>query len=322
MVDDVGDLVPPALLLLQLSLPLFKASEGLPPASRQCVNKVQFSPATGAFGECGFDDFFLPCYTGIGTHIDGLAHYGKDNIFYNGVDGITNVDTFPVYNKAYLPSPFGENSADLLALNETLIHQQLKKLGTHQLPPIVTRGVLIDLIPVYGSSEKGKINGTEYILGGTEITPEKIQEALKLQGTTLESGDAVLVHTGWANLFRKDDATFLGSEPGLGEDAARFLTCHEVVLVGMDNWCGAASPHPSLLPLARLPSKSSPSRVASSHKATHIMNYLIQRKPSRDCSFPWVLTKPAKPSTHIQGHRRPPSCVIYSPVPRPSTPPL
>ena len=262
---------------------------------RQCVGKVKYSEAEGPYGEGGFDDYFLPCFTGVGTHIDGLAHYGKDNLLYNGVDALNNVESFPIQNRAYLPDRqgnVGNGEPELLALNATLEHQQLKKLGTHLIPPIVTRGVVIDLVPVYSEAEKGEIDGVEYVLGGTVITPEKIQEALDLQGMTLQSGDAALIHTGWANLFRKDKGTFLAENPGLGVDAARFLTCHEVVLVGIDQWCGDQPPSGHTTPLI-----STPPHVISIHgfMPMHASNANQWSK-----SFPPLVAPPPPPHTHTQ----------------------
>ena len=55
-------------------------------------------------------------WVGIGSQIDGLGHMGIDHVYYNGL-----------------------KAEDIVAPTG------LKKLSTDKLPPIVSRGVLIDL---------------------------------------------------------------------------------------------------------------------------------------------------------------------------------
>ena len=75
--------------------------------------------------------------------------------------------------------------------------------------------------------------------GGTVITEADLQAALKLYGATLREGDAVFLNTGWGDLFKqfpKQNATYNGSEPGLGKSAAQWLVDQKVVAVGADTW--------------------------------------------------------------------------------------
>ena len=71
------------------------------------------------------------------------------------------------------------------------------------------------------------------------ITEADLQAALKLYNVTLREGDAVFIHTGWEDLFLQypaQNATYNGSEPGIGKAAAAWLVSQKVVLVGSDNW--------------------------------------------------------------------------------------
>ena len=56
---------------------------------------------------------------------------------------------------------------------------------------------------------------------------------------TLREGDAVFLNTGWDDLFLQypaQNATYNGSEPGIGKSAAQWLTQQKVMLVGADTW--------------------------------------------------------------------------------------
>ena len=50
-----------------------------------------------------------------------------------------------------------------------------------------------------------------------------------------EAGDVVLVRTGWERHYAADNARYVSNEPGLDEDAARYLSGCRVAAVGADN---------------------------------------------------------------------------------------
>lgn len=133
-----------------------------------------------------------------GCHVDALGHSGIDGRFYNG-----------------------HGLADVFAVDG------LKKLGIEEALPWITRGVCLDLAALLG---------VERLDGGFVVTPEHLEAASERQGLTVEAGDAVLIHTGWAGLYRAEPQRYSESEPGAGWDAARWLTDRHVSLVGADNW--------------------------------------------------------------------------------------
>ena len=143
-------------------------------------------------------DDFLHTWVGIGSHMDGFGHIGIDYMYYNG-------------NKA----------EDIMATNG------LKKLGLEKLPPVVTRGVLIDMAAHFGK---------DMLDEGTAFNREDIEAAAKAQGVEIREGDVVLFHTGWLNLVGVDNARFGKGEPGLGVDGAQYLADQGVVAVGSDTW--------------------------------------------------------------------------------------
>ena len=103
----------------------------------------------------------------------------------------------------------------------------LKKLGIEKIPPLVARGVLLDMAAHYG---------TDVVKEGTAFNVKEIEEVAKKQGIEIRQGDVVIFHTGWVSLIGKDDKRYNAGEPGLGVEGAKYLTGKGVVAVGADTW--------------------------------------------------------------------------------------
>lgn len=163
----------------------------------------------GANLATGNDDLLIT-WMGIGSQIDGLGHMGLEHRYYNG-----------------------------LHASDFVTARGLEKLSIDKLPPIVTRGVLIDM---------AKHLGQPILPAGTAFNRKEIEAAAAAQGVTIEAGDVVLFHTGWLNVAESDPARFMAGEPGLGVDGARYLAGLGVVAVGSDSWALEVIPHedPSL----------------------------------------------------------------------------
>ncbi len=101
------------------------------------------------------------------------------------------------------------------------------KLGVDKVGGLFARGVLIDV---------AAFKGVEMLGDNYEITADDLKGALAKQGTALQPGDAVLIHTGWGKLWAKDNARFVKSCPGLGVGAALWLADQDPLLLGSDNW--------------------------------------------------------------------------------------
>ncbi len=69
-----------------------------------------------------------------------------------------------------------------------------------------------------------------------EIGPDELAAAATEAGVTVESGDAVLLATGWDEHLPEDRETYLGEHPGLSAAGAEWLFEREVSVVGID--CG------------------------------------------------------------------------------------
>jgi kynurenine formamidase len=145
-----------------------------------------------------YNDDIIDTWVGIGSQLDGLGHLGVDHVYYNG-------------NKlADFADPTG-----------------LKKLGIEKVPPMVARGVLLDMAAHYN---------TDIVKEGTAFNVKEIEEAAKKQGVEIRQGDVVIFHTGWLGLIGKDDKRYSAGEPGLGVEGAKYLTGKGVVAVGADTW--------------------------------------------------------------------------------------
>ncbi|HWM11307.1 MAG TPA: GNAT family N-acetyltransferase [Solirubrobacteraceae bacterium] len=87
------------------------------------------------------------------------------------------------------------------------------KAGADTHPPIVARGVLIDVAAAAGVS----VLPDSFGIGETQL-----KEALARQGTTVQRGDVVLVRTGRMTLW-PDAAAYIPDEPGLNREGAEYL---------------------------------------------------------------------------------------------------
>jgi kynurenine formamidase len=110
----------------------------------------------------------------------------------------------------------------------------LKKLGVEHVPPIATRGVLLDMAGYFN---------TDIVKEGTAFNRAEIEGAMKRQGIkSIEKGDVVLFYTGWLKLLGKDNKRFGSVAPGLGREGAKFLASLEVAMIGSDTWSFEAVP--------------------------------------------------------------------------------
>jgi kynurenine formamidase len=154
-----------------------------------------------------FNDELVEGWTGVGTQLNGIGHIGIDNIYYNG-----------------------NEAADFVTI------EGVKKLGVEKVPPIVTRGLVVDMCEHLAQTT---------VTEGTEFSSVDIQAALGKHDLAVREGDVVLFNTGWLELIGKDDKRFLESEPGIGMEAAKWLASQKIVAFGGDTWASEVYPNPS-----------------------------------------------------------------------------
>lgn len=155
------------------------------------------SPGLGP-SKTTYNDDIIDGWVGVGSQLDGLGHIGVEHVYYNGTK----------------LADFADASG-------------LKKFGVEKLPPLVARGVLLDMAAHYG---------TDIVKEGTAFNSKEIEAVAKKQGVEIRQGDVVLFHTGWVSLIGKDDKRYNTGEPGLGVDGAKYLVGKGVLAVGADNW--------------------------------------------------------------------------------------
>jgi len=136
-------------------------------------------------------------YAHMGTHIDALNHFGLNGRIWNGYRS-----------------------------DEHLGDRGWKVAGAEKIPPIVARGVMID---VAASKEMTMLPD------GYRISRQDIEDALRHQKIKLVAGDVVLVRTGRMAVFENAEA-YMKNSPGLGLDAVRYIVEKGGAMVlGADN---------------------------------------------------------------------------------------
>ncbi|MGQ0631880.1 MAG: cyclase family protein [Sporichthyaceae bacterium] len=139
-----------------------------------------------------------------GTHIDALSHAWYDDELYNGFPG-----------------------------SGTRTTTGAKRCGAEKLVPMVTRGVLLDVMP--GSA----------LPASTAITAADLQAASDAAGITVRQGDVVLIRTGWLSSMGGDPVGYCDHEPGIDLGAAQWLADADVAAVGADNYAIEVQPSPA-----------------------------------------------------------------------------
>ncbi len=143
-------------------------------------------------------------YSHTGTHIDMFSHFGLDGKIYNHF------------------------SAD-----QHLGDKGWQRSGAETVPPIVARGVLLDL----PNAKNIKMLPDNY-----RVTPEDIKAALSHQNIKLQPGDVVLIRTGRMQDFN-DAQAYMNNSPGLGMAAATYLAEQsQAMIIGADNLSFEAFP--------------------------------------------------------------------------------
>jgi kynurenine formamidase len=148
------------------------------------------------------DTMIVPMH--FGTHIDALCHAWYDDELYNGFSSNTIRSTTAA-----------------------------KYCGVDKLPPIVSRGVFLDIV---------RLNRGPLAPGAT-IGLSDVITALEPVGG-LEHGDVLLIRTGWLESVLSTTDVDFEAEPGIDVEAAEFLAEAGVALIGADNFAVEVVPFP------------------------------------------------------------------------------
>jgi len=174
------------------------------PAGVKTQKDLDFTlPENGNSSETTWHSCALFINDNVATQIDGLGHAvtGKDNHWYNG----------------FTESDWGGDWG-------------IRKAGAETIPPIVARGILID---VAGFKDLNALP-SKYI-----ITPEDLKGALRRQKTDLRFGDVVLIRTGtlryWNDVGANQEKIGEHDSAGIQLPAAKWLVEEKgAIMIGSD----------------------------------------------------------------------------------------
>lgn len=142
-------------------------------------------------------------YTHTGTHIDSLSHFGVDGHIYNG-----------------------------FSVDDNLGSRGWTKGGAEVIPPIITRGVLLDV---------AKSHQVDCLPDSYAISVEDCQKVLADAAVALQPGDVAMVRTGRMGYW-PDGSKVLGNPPGLSLEAAKWLTSQGISAIAADQECVEVGP--------------------------------------------------------------------------------
>ena len=146
-----------------------------------------------------------------GTHLDAKVHCARNN----RVTGEIDVSDYQDYQNG------------------------IKIMGIDTTPPIVKRGVLLD-IPAY--------LGTDVLTHEYAVSAKDMQAAAEKEGVEIEEGDVVLIRTGWSKYWNNRQKYLSHEEgvPGVVEDGARFLAKKKISYTGADTTAYEKTPTATL----------------------------------------------------------------------------
>ncbi|MYD11909.1 MAG: cyclase family protein [Chloroflexi bacterium] len=156
----------------------------------------------------------------VGTHIDALCHISEKQ------------------NAAGKPASDGEprlyaGEGRTVPAGDCVTSAGQTHLGAEQMPPIVMRGVMLDV---------AAYKGVDTLPPACGIGADDIRGALERQGSVIGADTAVLLRTGSIRLLRAGDPVYRDAQTGLTLEGARLLVEQGMTLVGADNMAVEAMP--------------------------------------------------------------------------------
>jgi len=134
------------------------------------------------------------------THIDALCHIGRwvdgEILLYGGV-----------------------------RVRDVMSNRGYSVLGAEHFPPILLRGVLLDVAADHG---------VEVLPDSYGITAADLSRCADREGVEIRENTAVLIRTGFSRYWRTDNARFSNRGAGPNLDGARYLAERKIALIGSD----------------------------------------------------------------------------------------
>jgi kynurenine formamidase len=154
---------------------------------------------TGDANDACFNDDVVDMPLSAATHIDALAHVTYGGQMYNGFPADTVTET-----------------------------DGATRCGADKIPPIVTRGVLLDV---------ARAKGVDRLEPGYAITDDDLDAAVEHAKVTIHPGDALLVRTGHMQHYHEGDVWAYNHDcPGLSTRTIEWVWRHDLSLVVDDTY--------------------------------------------------------------------------------------
>ena len=182
------------------------------------ISVVDTGPAAGKNMQLGNEEVISGELGQVGTQFDGPGHIGAlikygdgtmKGVYYNGFT------------------------------QEEVVHPDgLKHLGVHNVKPILSRGILVDV---------AAYKGVQRLSNGYEVTLADVKGALVKQGITESSitpGDVIIFRYGWASLWSTPQ-DYTRNAPGIGLEVAKWLVEKQVTMTGADSGATEVNPNPN-----------------------------------------------------------------------------
>ena len=163
------------------------------PPGEQVWNSMNQDAATNAL--VAYSGDAISMYTHCGTHIDALNHFG-----FNG----------RIWNNFEVTKHLGSRTWDVC--------------GAEKHPPIIARGIMLDLAALHGIDVLPPSHG---------VGAKELDDCLRKQGTELRPGDVVLLRTGQMKHWL-DTPLFCANSPGLNREGAEYPCKGGAIMIGAD----------------------------------------------------------------------------------------
>ena len=167
----------------------------------------------GTFGDGGKLSFTSEIQQWSGQHgapsIDAIGHIGRNGKLFGGVDAAAS-------------------TADSRGLGRSGVGAHLD-IAHYPKKLLVNRGVLLDVARFINHGKDDPLPP------GFEITEKHLAQTAQRQRIRINTGDTVLIRTGWGRYFRDDPELYKGqSAAGVGVSGAQYLVNHRPAMVGND----------------------------------------------------------------------------------------
>jgi kynurenine formamidase len=181
----------------------------LSPVSMRVTRRHEDLTVEGPFGEAT-EGFTMSSHTG--THIDALCHNSEE------------IDGRPLL---YQDIPAAEVASK----------SGFTQLGVEHCPPIIARGLLLD-IP--------RSQGLDVLPDSCGITKSEIEGCCETEGIDIRPGDCVFIRTGLSKYRDMERDRFLIVGAGPAPEACRWLAEAGIVVTGSDTMSFEQVPSPHL----------------------------------------------------------------------------